>query len=56
MSQDAKHMRRIRQAASDLLMARNYQQQAERMVRRAERELQAAIDAAAPPKAAKDAA
>ena len=49
---DPKSQRRIRQALSDLLMARNYQQQADRMVRRAERELRAALEAVKPQKEA----
>jgi hypothetical protein len=50
MTQDRKHMQRIRAAAAKLVCARNYQAMASRLVREAERELEAVIDAAAPAK------
>lgn len=48
MTQDRKHMHRIRAATSKLVCALNYQAMANRLVREAKRELEAAIDAAAP--------
>lgn len=42
---DRQHISRIRHAMQKLLMARNYSQQAERLVKEAEKELQSAIAA-----------
>jgi hypothetical protein len=52
MTKDQRHIQRIRSAATKLLRARNYQAAATKLVREAERELEAAIDEAAPKKEA----
>lgn len=52
MGNDEKHARRLRHAMAKLLMAREYQAISTKLVREAERELEAAIDEAAPKKEA----